>query len=173
VSSVEAKIRRTLFPSPQISYTRWIISPWRPYSPNVTPCFHLRSSRCRFSLLRHHWARLLRAPWPDNPSMVLHLWIAVLAALYAHEAHRGGCLSITGTILWERGLDVAFSAVRMVRTFFGRASQINTHNGSGYGRIWWGRYQRVLGPSMAVARRGVFVLVAVRGQGPNFKRHRS
>jgi hypothetical protein len=54
-----------------------------------------------------------------------------LAALYAREAHRDSRLTITGTILWERALDVVFSALRMVRMFFGRVSQINTHNGSG------------------------------------------
>jgi hypothetical protein len=51
--------------------------------------------------------------------------------MYAREAHRGDRLIIIGTILWERGLDVSFSAVRMGRTFSKRASQINTHNGSG------------------------------------------
>jgi hypothetical protein len=74
---------------------------------------------------------LLRASWPDEPGMILCFWIAVLAALYTRKAHCGDHLTITGTILWEHGLDIVYPAMRMVRTFFGCASQINTHGGSG------------------------------------------
>jgi hypothetical protein len=63
--------------------------------------------------------------------MILCFGSIVLAALYAHEAHRGDHLTITGTVLWERGLDVAYSDVRVGRAFSERASQIDAHNGSG------------------------------------------
>jgi hypothetical protein len=49
--------------------------------------------------------------------MVLRFSRIVLAALHAHEAHRGNHLTNSGVTLWERGLDVAFSAVRMGRAF--------------------------------------------------------
>jgi hypothetical protein len=62
--------------------------------------------------------------------MVLRFSRIVLAALRAHEAHRGNHLTNSGAILWERGLDVAFSAVRVGRTFSERASQIDAHNSS-------------------------------------------
>jgi hypothetical protein len=51
--------------------------------------------------------------------------------MYTRKAPCGSRLTITGTILWERGLDVVYPSMRTVRTFFGRASQINTHGGSG------------------------------------------
>jgi hypothetical protein len=62
--------------------------------------------------------------------MVLRFSRIVLAALHAHEAHRGNHLTNSGVTLWERGLDVAFSAVRMGRAFSERASQIDAHNSS-------------------------------------------
>jgi hypothetical protein len=52
---------------------------------------------------------LLRALWPGEPGMVPCVWIDVLEALYAREAHRGGRLAITGTVLLECGLDVVYS----------------------------------------------------------------
>jgi hypothetical protein len=55
--------------------------------------------------------------------MVLRFLCVVLAALRTHEAHRGNHLANSGVIEWERGLDVAVSAVRVGRTFSEGASQ--------------------------------------------------
>jgi hypothetical protein len=74
------------------------------------------------------------------------------STLRAHEAHRGNYLTNSGVILWERGLDVAVSAVRVGRAFSEYASQIDAHNSLRLGRLWWGREQWVLRYPMAVAR---------------------
>jgi hypothetical protein len=60
--------------------------------------------------------------------MILRSSRIVLVALRAHEAHRGNYLTNSGIILWERGLDVAVSAVRVGRAFSECASQIDAHN---------------------------------------------
>jgi hypothetical protein len=110
MSSVEAKIR-SVSSSPQIGSALWIGSPLRPYSPNVTPCFHQKPPRHHFPSSDPAEHVLLHAPWPGEPGMVPCIWIVVLAALYARKAHRGGRLAITGMVLWERGLDVVYPTV--------------------------------------------------------------
>jgi hypothetical protein len=62
--------------------------------------------------------------------MVLRFSRIVLAALRAHEAHRGNHLTNSGAILWEREFDVVFSAMRVGRAFSERASKIDAHNSS-------------------------------------------
>ena len=66
--------------------------------------------------------------------MALHFSYVVLAALCTHEAHRGNHLTNSGVIEWERGLDVAVSAVRVGRTFSVCASQIEARSGFASGR---------------------------------------
>jgi hypothetical protein len=60
--------------------------------------------------------------------MILRFSRIVLVALCAHEAHRGNYLANLSVILWERGLDVVVSAVRVGRVFSDCATQIDAHN---------------------------------------------
>jgi hypothetical protein len=77
---------------------------------------------------------ILPAPWPDRSGMVLRFSHIVLVALRTHEGHCGNHLTNSGVIEWERGLDVAVSAVRVGRTFSVCASQIEARSGFASGR---------------------------------------
>jgi hypothetical protein len=116
----KTKIRTAFSTSLQIECARCTL---RPYSPNLISQFHRVRHRDVFPFLIHRQPLVLRAPWLDRSGMVPCSSCIVLVALHTQEAYHDIHLTNSGMIDWERGHDVAGSAVCVGRTFSAYASQ--------------------------------------------------